>query len=305
VSVRVLFIGGSGRSGTTLLARAVGQLPGYVTVGEVREVWHERLGQNRLCGCGASFSDCPFWQQVGDVAFGGWSRVDRTAAEEMVSALNWFGALRQMRPGRVDASVLPTHLTDTLARLYAAISSVADGATVVDTSKGPPYGVALSAVPDVDFRCVHIVRDSRGIAYSWSKEVEPPYDVRGLVRMHKLAAVASARWNIHNSVMELLAQRTVSSRLKYETFVANARDELRRVVDAIGDPQEESSLAFVDDESVILGTDHTVAGNPNRLSTGPIPLRLDSAWQVRLPASIRAEVTAMTWPMLLRYDYKL
>ena len=36
---RVLYLGGSGRSGTTLIARVIGQLPGHVAIGEVREIW--------------------------------------------------------------------------------------------------------------------------------------------------------------------------------------------------------------------------------------------------------------------------
>lgn len=301
---QVIFICGSGRSGTTILSRAIGQMPGYVAVGEVRQVWRERLGQNRLCGCGAPFLECPFWEKVGDAAFGGWSQVDRDDAETMLGSLNWMGALRRLRPGSTPSEMLPARTASLLASLYEGISTAADGATVVDTSKGPPYGVALSTVPGIDLRAVHIIRDSRGIAYSWAKEVPAPYSLGRAARTHKLAAVSAARWIVHNVVMETLTRHGRHARVGYESFVADPRGELVRVMRDLGETIDANALDFVGDGTLRLGVDHTVAGNPNRLSTGDIPLRLDAAWQVSLPRLVRTQVTTMTWPLLLRYGYR-
>ena len=302
---QVLFIGGSGRSGTTILSRAIGQIPGYVAVGEVREIWRERLGQNRLCGCGAAFLECPFWEAVGEAAFGGWSQVDRDDAEAMVGSLTWLDAVRHLRSGATHAGMFPPSTAALLARLYEGISTVADGATVVDTSKGPPYGVALGTVPGIEVRAVHVIRDSRGIAHSWAKEVPAPYTPGHAVRTHKLTAVSSTRWIVHNVVMEMLSRRGRHARARYESFVHDPRGELVRIMRDLGQPIDASELDFVGDGALHLSVDHTVAGNPNRHSTGDIPLRLDAAWQTSLPALVRFQVTALTWPLLLRYGYPL
>jgi hypothetical protein len=57
--VRVLYIGGLGRSGSTLLDRMIGQLPGFFSAGEIREVWQQGLRENRPCGCGTPFRPWP------------------------------------------------------------------------------------------------------------------------------------------------------------------------------------------------------------------------------------------------------
>ena len=44
--VRVLYIGGWGRSGSTLLDRVLGQVPGVVSLGEVRELWQRGWAEN-------------------------------------------------------------------------------------------------------------------------------------------------------------------------------------------------------------------------------------------------------------------
>ena len=73
--VRVLYIGGEGRSGSTVLSAVLGNHEGYVPVGELPDVWLALLRNDR-CGCGEPFATCPFWTAVGDLAFGGWQSVD-------------------------------------------------------------------------------------------------------------------------------------------------------------------------------------------------------------------------------------
>ena len=64
-------IGGWGRCGSTLVDMMLGQLPGFVSAGEVRELWLRGILENRPCGCGVPFRSCPFWTKVGDEAFPG------------------------------------------------------------------------------------------------------------------------------------------------------------------------------------------------------------------------------------------
>jgi hypothetical protein len=68
----VVYIAGSGRSGSTLLERMLGALPGYVNVGELIDTFRRVVKFDELCGCGAAFSACDFWVRVGQRAFGGW-----------------------------------------------------------------------------------------------------------------------------------------------------------------------------------------------------------------------------------------
>ncbi|HEV3365155.1 MAG TPA: sulfotransferase, partial [Acidimicrobiia bacterium] len=49
--------------------------------------------------------------------------------------------------------------------------------------------------------------------------------------------------------------------------------------------------------------DHTVAGNPMRFHQGRLDLRLDQAWTTKLPERDRKVVTAITWPLQVRYGY--
>jgi hypothetical protein len=54
---------------------------------------------------------------------------------------------------------------------------------------------------------------------------------------------------------------------------------------------------------VELGTNHTLAGNPNRFRTGSVRIAEDDEWQSRLARRDRMVMTSATLPMLLRYGY--
>src|SRR5262249_2495572 len=58
---RVILLGGLGRSGTTLVERIVGELPGVMALGEIVHLWRRDIRDNERCGCGERFHDCPFW----------------------------------------------------------------------------------------------------------------------------------------------------------------------------------------------------------------------------------------------------
>ncbi|HET6214816.1 MAG TPA: sulfotransferase, partial [Micromonosporaceae bacterium] len=172
--MRVLFLGGLGRSGTTLVERILGQLPGVCSLGEVVHLWRRDLRDDERCGCGVRFSACDFWRAVGDRAFGGWSRVDLSrvlalqAAVERTRHIPWLAAPRLAGPARRE---LVAEYAGYYARVYNAAAQVAGASVVVDSSKHAALAYCLAGTPDLDLRVLHVVRDARGVAYSWTKRV--------------------------------------------------------------------------------------------------------------------------------------
>ena len=64
MTTRVLYIAGTGRSGSTLLANILGEVDGVFAAGEVRYLWQRGLTERRLCGCGVPVRECPVWSRV-------------------------------------------------------------------------------------------------------------------------------------------------------------------------------------------------------------------------------------------------
>lgn len=299
-----------GRSGSTVLERLVGELPGACPVGEVVHLWHRGIREAERCGCGESFPACPFWQAVGIAAFGGWDNVDveritylrgRVDRARLVPLLSVAAFHSTFQP------VLDEYVTYYI-RLYAAIKEISGEPVVIDSSKHASLAFCLSSSPGLDLRVVHVVRDSRAVAYSWSKSVKRPETAAESQMWTYPAASAAMRWNVQNAALQLLSQAgTPTLRVRYEDFVRDPAATLRDIAsfaDLPGGPEfrflqaDEPGLWWAD-----LRATHTASGNPMRFTTGRIPIRHDDRWQTAMLASKRRAVTTLTLPLLMRYGY--
>jgi hypothetical protein len=305
---KVLYVAGYGRSGSTLLDRLLGQVPGVMSVGEAAYVWEMGLHENRLCGCGEPFRECPHWAEVGRRAFGGWDRVD---TGEVLSLRRSVDRNRYI-PFMVRRGLWRSYdrrlerYASMMGRVLVAIGELTGARVLVDSSKFPSSGFVLGTLGEIiDLRVVHLVRDSRGVAYSWAKRVPRPDVVGRTVHMRRYSAPrVGMRWFTRNLAAERLASIGVPVlRMRYEDLVREPRKHVEAALELAGEPRSDDDLAFIGDGGADLGPAHTVHGNPMRIQTGFVPIRVDEEWRTRAPQAQRATVRTLTWPLLRRYGY--
>jgi hypothetical protein len=302
----VVYLGGFGRSGSTLVERVLGAAAGWVNVGELIELSRSVARADELCGCGLPFSRCLLWTEVGQAAFGGWTDevLDRlTALQRMVARQRH---LPQLLRSRRPASAALQELRASYARIYRAVAEVTDSCVVVDASKGPALGLALAGAPDIDLRMLNIVRDPRAVAWSWRRHVDRPHVRFDTEEMWRIPVSRSAaQWAALQLEVEAIAAvaGVRHGRLHYEDFVADPVGSLVAATARIDMPLSASELPQVDDGRIVLGRSHGLAGNPSRFQSGAIALRADDAWTAEMTRTDRAMVTAITWPLLVAYGY--
>jgi hypothetical protein len=305
----VLYIGGLGRSGSTLIERLIGQLPGVCSVGELVHLWDRGIEEDERCGCGEPFGRCRFWQQVGAAAFGGWDQVDtsRIAALRARVDRNRFIPLLARR----DLSALRRReldeYTSYYTRLYAAIAQVSGCELVVDSSKHPSLAHCLRRQAAIDLRVLHLIRDSRAVAYSWSRQVRRPDSESESYMTTYSATAAAGLWTGQNAAFHLLARLNCPTmRLRYEDFTAAPEPTMRRLAAFAGQPAQ-AAFPFLGADGTScwaeLGGTHSVSGNPMRFSTGKIAIRPDERWRGGMPVAQRRVVTTLTLPLLAGYGY--
>jgi hypothetical protein len=305
--VKVAYIGGCMRSGSTLLDRALSQVTGFVSVGEVVHVWERGLLRDELCGCGEPFGRCEFWTRVGELAFGGWGALDvRHMVELQRSAdrTRWipFMVLGRDR-GRYGRRM--RRYTDVLTRLYRGIEAASGGAVIVDSSKHASTAFLLRRAPGIRLGVVHLVRDSHGVAFSLMKKVRRPEVRSAAAYMPSATPLRSAlQWLMTNGLFHALrALGTPTTLVKYESLVVSAREHIEEITQAFGRKAAPEHLGFVNDGVVEFGVDHTISGNPMRFVVGEVRLRVDDAWRRDMDPVDRAVTTVLTWPLLARYGY--
>jgi hypothetical protein len=307
-AVNVLYIAGIGRSGSTLVERLLGEVPDVCSLGEVAHLWQRGIIRNELCGCGAAFHDCPFWTDVGRAAFGGWANVD---ADRMVALAREVDDVsrvpRLLRPGHGAFADDLREYVGAYEAVYRGAREVTGRRVVVDSSKYTSLAYCLRTSADLRVRVVHAVRDSRGVAYSWTKTVRRPEtgaDGADAYMPTFSPARVAILWSGHNLLVQ--APRLLGTPVhlaRYEHFVADPRAFLARLLDFAGVPVTGTTLAAAGEGWVELGVSHQVAGNPMRYQVGRIPVHGDDTWRQALPVRQRRLVTALTAPVALLLGY--
>lgn len=304
--VTVIYIGGWGRSGSTVLANVLGQFNGSTSVGEIRFVWDRGVLENRLCGCGCRFRDCPMWRAVFQRAFGG---MDENHARDMLKARKAILRTRGMpllifkkRQDQIDCKA--DWYKDETRKLYWALADVNDSRVIVDSSKTPAYAYLISRTQGLDVRLVHLVRDPRATAYSWWKRAKLTSPDQNAVRMGRHHPIVSSLfWNVRNYLYRLLwkGQKDRYLPLKYEDFVASPRAQVAEICRFAG--MEHIETPFINDNELALTASHTVSGNPNRFGKGMVAIKSDASWRDRFSRRHKLMVQMITFPLRSMFGY--
>ncbi len=309
--VKILYIAGCDRSGSTILDQILGQIPGWFNIGEASAIW-DRGGllngvraADSLCGCGSVFKDCDFWRRVFIEAFQvAPDRFDFTAAANLKNRCDRLRYLclllnspaRSLLRPSIDAYV------DLTRKLYTSVKKISGAEILVDSSKQPSHAQILKLTGMADLFVVHLVRDPRGCAYSWQKS-KPYLDptVSALPTVHP--ARTSLDWVVQNTAIRTLWQSSERRYmvLRYEDLIACPEESMHRIMEFVAQPY--LSIPFLSDHSVSLKRTHGVSGNPVRFDTGTVRLTLDDRWRAAMRPMDKLLVTALTGFTLSTYGY--
>ncbi len=299
-TIKVVYIAGPSRSGSTFLSSILGEMDGFFNAGELIDFFEWGLVTDGACSCGVPFSECPVWMDIVRVAFGAPDSVDAAQMvrmrDRMARSHHVLAHLMARCARKRLASRLGAYGTN-LQKLYDGIQQSTACRVILDASKNAGYAYLLGLIPGIDLYLLHVVRDPRATTYSWQRKKkglrkDPPWMV-------------ALTWDSRNVATELLGRHDASRyfRLRYEDFVQNPVRSAQRVLRAIG--EEPHSLPFVGDHEVELGESHSLYGNPNRFQKGRLKVQLDNEWMERIKPLHRWIATILTWPLMIRYGYPL
>jgi hypothetical protein len=320
--MKILFIAGPTRSGSTFVSKVLNEFDGVASVGEVisldvafQSCRLQALGGARtkrftpddagetaarrfsgLCGCGLPLTECSIWSGVERAVFGDppdyspWSwTASRPSPTQIVrtGAKNW-----------------PVHQHDALANvaqtIYAELARRTGARVLVDESKTPLYGHFLCAQPWADVVPVRLVRDPRATAASWSRPKRYPGILGESFPTHP-APVSAINW-LKRVVLADHIFNDDGPVVRFEDFLddpmAIARDLLTLTgIETV--PPAPGPL-----RSVHFRENHIIASNPDKFARGEVGIRRTNDAR-KIPWRSSAVVTGMTLPLLRRYRYPL
>jgi hypothetical protein len=262
---RLVYIGGYGHSGSTLLEYLLAASPKVVACGEVASVLRER-GRKGKCTCGREVRLCPLWGPL-------------LASTETLDGM--------------------TH--ERLARALVAQDGGAH-AVLVDSSKTAWRSAAvpfhLASELGQDFRLVHLVRDPRAVSWSAVKK-SGRRGTRPLMQLR--SGSAALGWWIANLACERFGRLYPDRylRVRYEDLARSPGETMRRLFAEIlpGSEWRAGDIGGSDNR-------HQLYGNRMRSASLSLAgVKEDSGWTRDMPPVYRSLVSALTAPLRRRYGY--
>jgi len=303
---KMVYLGGWGRSGSSLIANILGSIPGAMSVGELRYIWDRGVIENRHCGCRDKFQSCRFWSQVFSRAS---IPMDREFAERLsntVGSNGIYAQLKHMLLGKfVKHNAAYEADNQILDKLYSAIAAESGCDVIVDSSKTPPYAINLEGRDGFDMFFIHLVRDPRAVAFSWKRKRDTgeSADVSWFPRYSVIKS--AAYWLGINFLGLLFRLRSPERylRVRYEDFC----EDPKTVIDEISAfcSIDSSQLNWQSPTSVTVQGQHSISGNPSRFRIGQIEIRADDEWREKMPRGAKWLVTALCAPLLAFFGYRL
>jgi hypothetical protein len=299
--VKLVYILGEPRSGSTILSVLLSSDPSVRSTGELRELPERYWKTHPPCSCHALPRDCPFWSKVYAAAQG---RLDLQAFEAGRRRFETYGSLPRLMLARLGGSQRLEEHARALAEFIRTIADVGGQNVVVDSSKDPVRGFVYSrtAPYGLDVYYVHTVRDGRAVAYSRVKR--PGAGTFPHEELTRTSWNFALRWSAINLLAFLLCSRprTRYTVVRYEDLVADPVAVMRRLGRFLGLDADALSRPLERGES--FPVPHIIAGNRFRF-TPTIQFRPDLTWRSQISRRDQMVFWGVAGWLALLYGYRV
>mgnify|MGYP001382266572 CR=1 FL=1 len=206
--IKVLYIAGTARSGSTFLGNILSDGKDFINVGELRYIWDRGIIENWQCTCHNNFAYCSFWKKITTSLSHknkNLSKICNDISERSFKKIRIrnliFNSAKKIKKTISDNKEYNTILSD----LYMDIKSYSKNAYILDSSKDAIYAEYLSQLTNIELYIIHIVRDPRSVIYSqvYNRKVQSIDQKRSFIMGTSFFKSLSS-WYIQNYLIEKL-----------------------------------------------------------------------------------------------------
>jgi len=307
--MKIVLLASSGRSGSTILERIMGQIEDIFPLGEVNHIWKRSFIENQLCGCGKPFKECDFWKEVvkkfiidekydPQYIF----KLQRSVGRIRHLPILLFPKLRSYKYKKLLYKYMKV-----LEKFYKIVDELSNHKILIDSSKLPTHAFILYEM-GFDIYLIHLVRDSRAVAYSWQRKKKRPEIYWRSGYMSRYNIIKSVQdWTLKNCLFEYLKKKIKHHKtVSYEIFSKFPKSTVIELIKWLPINFSKDKINFFKNEKVIYlkKINHTVSGNPVRFKQGEIEIRPDIEWMRKMSLFKKSIVSGLTYPFLVYYKYK-
>jgi len=244
---QIIYIAGTARSGTTILAMLLGSCEGVLNVGEITHIYDDGVIQNKQCTCGESAKKCPVWSSV---------------LRELQPRINLDSIFTSFDRHMGLPRALWEYLfnkdnkswIDVNKSILQGLNKSSSTNTIVDSSKYAARGILMCNNFAVETKVICITRSPKGILKAFSKKNEKE-------QLKKTPRQACAYYFITAMSLRILSfcSRKKHIWITYEELLENPIDVLHKIEGFLNTDLTQAKRLV--ENSLPLSTGHVITGN--------------------------------------------
>lgn len=286
--MKVIFISGSGRSGSTLLERILHATAGCAAVGEFHCLWRLELDEI-TCSCGDRAAQDPYWHAVLDRA--GLTSADLANLRrlENIVARSGFVARHGYSLERLREAAEVREFLDLQFRVFTAIAEQSSRSLIVDSSKAGPRAWIMACDPRV--QVLHLYRPPTDVIASWRSQKFDSGLGRNMQRL-PLTQAALEWWKVEYLARRLARECKVHM-IDYQALCREPRAVIDGALAALGMTLSRDDAWLRPDQVVPTLEYHSLNGNPDRFDRSALTISLRSTDWSRYPTVEAAAIRSL------------
>jgi hypothetical protein len=225
----ILYVMGTGRSGTTILEVLLTNDDGITGTGELKHIFRDAFIRDLQCACGKSGHQCELWARV--LHSSGWSQTDCATLGKLVEQVESHANFPMVYLGLQNKRAVDAY-TKASTTLFRSVARITGSSVIVDSSKYPARALLLERLYPGKVKVLCITRSAAGLITAFQKKNENEQRPKG-----RFAVVAYYLY-------VLLCMWLVRSRLRSRCLVIRFEDLNRNPVDVLAKIEQWSGYSL-------------------------------------------------------------
>ncbi len=280
--INLIYLMGTGRSGTTALATILGNHKDVLTIGEVNQFYKE-IGSE-------TFHKDSFWNQIRESL----KEKNPNQIDKDIYKLE-----RHIKIPRYLFRLWPTSITkyhEAQSKMFKLIEKENKHRLYLDSSKYVARALLLSKNKNINLKIINLTRDPRGVIWSFKKKVQTSNSPLITIIYYYVISIFSQL-----SIWFFFSRNTVI-RLRYEDLVNNPKSTFNQLSKFLEFDLTNLKDKIQNKEEFIVP--EIIGGN--RLKTNQsIIIRPDIEWKNKMSYTEKLIYYIFTLPLNIFYRYKL
>jgi len=164
---QIIYIMGTGRSGTTILEILLSNNTDVTGVGEVTHIFQDGYINDSICSCGEPVSICSVWNEVKNRCQ--WSDDLMESYNSLFVNVSWHTKFPSIAMGRLSIPLRSTYRAINNC-LFTSVAEITNSSFVVDSSKYAGRALELARLYPDNVKVICLTRTPEGLVNAFTKK---------------------------------------------------------------------------------------------------------------------------------------